>query len=290
MENVTLVTPVTHTNPAAPFDSTSALRAMANTMAVRFVSAAERAFLLERAGRATFTDWCDGFNGDPVGEDDAGDPVGEVDTMDGRVEMSVHQRAQLYGAIWAIFNTAAVEQADSRYDLPMKLSDALSLITFGKVIDRADHKREAQEALKTLIERAKKEAAENAKLLVDEGDLSEEEAALAPQVAAQEATAEFNRRMADFDAVLAYVNEVPVSVYADYTQLADLLGQFDAEEVTAFWQRTHEKLLEAKDKLVARLLSGKTPATAKQNMRADLVLLRDDIKYVEQLLKSRGAI
>jgi len=61
-----------------------------------------------------------------------------------------------------------------------------------------------------------------------------------------------------------------------------LLNRFDADTQQQFWERIHDKQLEAKDKLVARLLSSKVPAKAKANMRADLVLLRDDIKYAAQ--------
>lgn len=258
-------------NAIQPFDSVAALRTLANTLAVRFVSAAERCYILERAGKATFNDFNDGRNDDVVGT---------VENMDGREEVSAHAQAQTLGALWATVYGAACERADSRFDLPMKLVDALGLITYGKVVDTADRKRAAPEALKALIARAREEAEADAQLLVDEGDISTEEAAMAPDIAEQEAVAEFNRRHADFDAVLGYAESVPFDVYVDSdAPFAALLNRFDADARQAFWERIHDKLLETKDKLVARLLSSKTPPKAKANMRADLVLLRDDIKY-----------
>lgn len=254
-----------------PFDSLTALRTLSNTLAVRFVSAAERCYNLERAGKATFNDFVEGRNSDIVGT---------VESMDGATEISAHEQAQTLGAMWATINSAACEAADSKFDLPMKLVDALSLITYGKVVDQADRKQAAPEALKALIARAREEAIANAQLLVEEGDISAEEAAMAPEVAEKEAVAEFNRRHADFDAVLGYVESVPFDVYTDSdAPFSTLLNRFDMDTQQQFWERIHDKLLEAKDKLVARLLSSKVPAKAKANMRADLVLLRDDIKY-----------
>lgn len=261
-------------NAIQPFDSLTALRTLSNTLAVRFVSAAERCFLLERAGKATFNDFVEGRNADIVGT---------VETMDGREERSAHEQAQTLGAMWATINSAACEAADSKFDLPMRLTDALSLITYGKVVDTADRKQAAPEALKAMIARAREEAAATAQLLVDEGDISAEEAAMAPEVAEQEALAEFNRRHADFDAVLGYAESVPFDVYVDSdAPFAALLNRFDSDAQQQFWERIHDKLTESKDKLVARLLSSKVPAKAKANMRADLVLLRDDIKYAAQ--------
>lgn len=257
-----------------PFDSMAAMRTLSNTLAVRFVSAAERCYNLERAGKATFNDFNDGRNADIIGT---------VETMDGREEMSAHTQAQTLGAMWATIHSAACEAADTKFDLPMKLVDALSLITYGRVVNAADRKQAAPEALKALIARAREEAAATAQLLVDEGDISAEEATMAPDVAAKEALAEFNRRHADFDAVLGYVESVPSDAYIDSdAPFAALLNRFDADTQQQFWERIHDKLLEAKDKLVARLLSSKVPAKAKANMRADLVLLRDDIKYAAQ--------
>lgn len=265
---------LTADNAIQPFDSVAALRTLSNTLAVRFVSAAERCYNLERAGKATFNDFVDGRNDDVVGT---------VENMDGREEVSAHEQAQTLGAMWATIHSAACEAADTRFDLPMKLVDALGLITYGKVVDTADRKRVAPEALKALVARAREEAIATAQLLVDEGDISTEEAAMAPEVAEQEAVAEFNRRHADFDAVLGYVESVPFDVYVDSdAPFAALLNRFDADARQAFWERIHDKLTEAKDKLVSRLLSSKVPAKAKSNMRADLVLLRDDIKYAAQ--------
>lgn len=254
-----------------PFDSLTALRTLSNTLAVRFVSAAERCYNLERAGKATLNDFDRGLNDDIVGT---------VESVDGLNEMSAHGQAQTLGAMWATINSAACEAADTKFDLPMKLADALSLITYGKVVDTADRKQAAPEALKALIARAREEAAATAQLLVDEGDISAEEATMAPDVAEQEARAEFNRRHANFDAVLGYVESVPFDVFlTSETTFSMLLNAYDTDTQQQFWERIHDKLTEAKDKLVARLLSSKVPAKAKANMRADLVLLRDDIKY-----------
>ena len=206
-------------NAIQPFDSLTALRTLANTLAVRFASTAERCYNLERAGKATFNDFVEGSNSDIIGT---------VKSMDGREETSAHEQAQLFGAMWNTVNSAACEAADTKFDLPMRLVDALSLITYGKVVDAADRKRAASEALKALVARAREEAAATAQLLVEEGDISIEEAAVAPEVAEQEAVAEFNRRHANFDAVLGYIESVPFDVYIDSdAPFTTLLNRFD---------------------------------------------------------------
>lgn len=256
------------------FDSKISLRTMANTAAVRFASAAERCYRLERAGKATFDDFNAGRNTENENEEQ----------LDGKIEMSLHTRTTVLGAIWATLNTQCLSAGDNKYDAPMSLEDAYSLVVFGAVVPRAERSSTAGIHLAKQVSLAVAEARETAQLLLEEGEIDVEEAKRAEAIAEQETRQLFHTRFADFQAVLDYIEAVPVDFgYQDNEHLAELLNRLEVEEKQNWYARALDKLIEAKSKLIDKLFSTKIPAKAKSDMRAELPLLKADIQYLEQL-------